>query len=462
VDLASLRGAEVDYERVLSRNTRHQLKRSVRLYGTSGKLAVDAAENADAAVAHLHELAALHQAVWISRQQPGAFASPRFVAFHEALIRRAFPRGAVQVLRVRAGEVAIGLVYCLVERGHAYFYQSGLRYGPDNRFKPGFVVHAAAVEYWRRRGLAEYNFLAGDRTDARYKEALSTASRRLAWAIFRRGNPRMTALALLRAVKHGLTSRDRRDDAADCERARPPSTSELEIQGAYRGRSVAQRYVTERFTGELNRLLHDRQVGVLQALMQRARPTRILEIAAGPGRLTRDLRPTGPLLCAEYNEGMVEEGRRVCGDRVRWVRSDGFRLPLGQAFDLVYAFRFIRHFQRTDRFRLYAEVRRVLKPGGLFALDAVNERVSRPLRERHPEQYPIHDELYTAETLRTELHEAGFDVTLLEPVQKYFRWQYRSQVFLARAAWLNRFVIRSLERLPRRHGLEWVVVCRRG
>jgi ubiquinone/menaquinone biosynthesis C-methylase UbiE len=336
------------------------------------------------------------------------------------------------------------------------------------------------VEYWRRRGLAEYNFLAGDRTGARYKETLSTASRRLAWATFRRANLRMTALALLRTVKHGLASRGPRDGEPNSERrprsgaptrdgaghvatvAGPDSTSELEIQSIYRGRSVAKRYVRERFTDELNRLLHNRQVAVLQALIERARPTRILEIAAGPGRLTRDLRPIGPLMCAEYNEGMLEEGRRICGDHVRWIRSDGFRLPVREAFDLVYVFRFIRHFRRRDRFRLYAEVRRVLKPGGFFAIDAVNERVSRPLRERHPEQYPIYDELYTAERLRTELHEAGFDVTLLEPVQKYYRWQYRSQVFLGRAAWLNRCIIRTLERLPRRHGLEWVVVCRRG
>jgi hypothetical protein len=96
-------------------------------------------------------------------------------------------------------------------------------------------------------------------------------------------------------------------------------------------------------------------------------------------------------------------------------------------------------------------------------MDAVNERVSRPIREARPEEYTIHDELYTPETLRSELSQAGFELVSLQPVQKCFRWQHRSQVYLGpRAGWLNRTIINGLERLPRAEGLEWVVTCRRG
>ncbi|HXG08816.1 MAG TPA: class I SAM-dependent methyltransferase, partial [Gemmataceae bacterium] len=129
---------------------------------------------------------------------------------------------------------------------------------------------------------------------------------------------------------------------------------------------------------------------------------------------------------------------------------------------LVYTFRFVRHFRRSDRERLYVQVRRVLKPGGYFVLDAVNERISRPLRQVHPEDYPIYDELFRRDDLCRELAEAGLEVVELEPVQKCYSWQYRSQVLLGpRANWLNRWVIRGLERLPRRDGLEWIVTCRR-
>lgn len=243
----------------------------------------------------------------------------------------------------------------------------------------------------------------------------------------------------------------------------PPGISdEAGIKASYQGGAAAGEYVARRFVSELHRLLHDRQVAAVQRVIDRTGPRRILEIAPGPGRLTRDLRPSGGLICLEYNEGMIEQGRLACGDRPAWVRGDGFRLPFDQVFDLVYTFRFVRHFQQADRQRLYAQVRRVLRAGGYFVMDAVNERLSRPLREAHPEDYPIYDELHRRDELCAEMAAAGLPVAELEAVQKWYPWQYRSQVLLGpRAGWLNRLVIRALERLPRRDGLEWIVTCRR-
>lgn len=235
-----------------------------------------------------------------------------------------------------------------------------------------------------------------------------------------------------------------------------------EIGAYYEGASTAQGYVEARFASELQRLLHDRQRAAVQRALDWVRPARTLEIAPGPGRLTRDVRPTGSLVCLEYNEGMIGEGRMACTTRPAWVRGDGFRLPFAGGFDLVYSFRFVRHFRRADRERLYAEVRRVLEPGGLFVMDAINRRVSGPLREASPESYPIYDELYRPGEVRAELAGAGLEVLELEPVQKFFRWQYRSQVLLGpRANRLNRLVVRGLERLPGREPLEWIVTCRR-
>lgn len=241
-----------------------------------------------------------------------------------------------------------------------------------------------------------------------------------------------------------------------------PASSPEEIQAAYSGSAVAAGYVRQRFESELNQLLHDRQRAAVQRAIDRVRPAHALEIAPGPGRLTRDVKPPGSLVCLEYNWGMIDQGRAACGARAFWVRGNGFHLPFAPHFDLVYSFRFVRHFHREDRERLYAEVRRVLNPGGLFVMDAVNEAVSRPLREASPKDYPIYDELYRPEALRAELRGAGLEPLGLRPVQKCLRWQSRSQVLLGpRANWLNRLVIRALERLPWRDGLEWVVTCRR-
>lgn len=239
--------------------------------------------------------------------------------------------------------------------------------------------------------------------------------------------------------------------------------TEQEIKSYYASRTLAAGYVQNRFVSELHRLLHDRQVAAVQRLIDRHRPAWILEVAPGPGRVTRCLRPTGRRVCVEFNQAMIEQGLAACSPSDSdWVRGNGFQLPFGAAFDLAYTFRFVRHFHRADRNRLYAELRRVLRPGGWLVFDAVNERLSRPEREAHPEEYPVYDKLYRPDELRDELRQAGFVDIDLQPVQKSMRLQSKSQVLVGpRANWLNRLIIRGLERLPKRDGLEWIVTCRR-
>jgi ubiquinone/menaquinone biosynthesis C-methylase UbiE len=234
------------------------------------------------------------------------------------------------------------------------------------------------------------------------------------------------------------------------------------IANFYEDRKVAEKYVEERFATEIGHLVHRRQVKFVNDVIASYRPRRVLEIAPGPGRLTRDVKFPGALVCLEYNEGMIEQGCSACGSMVRWIRGDGFQLPFANVFDLVYTFRFVRHFHRSDRERLYSEIKRVLRPGGHFVTDAVNERFSKPLRMAHPEEYPVYDKLYQPEELREELTKAGLDPVELLPVQKFFHWQFRSQIFLGpRSRWVNRMVIWALEQLPRSEGLEWVVACHR-
>jgi SAM-dependent methyltransferase len=239
-------------------------------------------------------------------------------------------------------------------------------------------------------------------------------------------------------------------------------STEMGIKGAYQDESTARSYVANRFTSQLNRMLHDRQVAAVQGAIDRLRPGKTLEIAPGPGRLTRHLRPSGKLVALEYNESMIAQGRPHTTTRSDWVRGDGFHLPFAPGFDLVYSFRFIRHFRRADRERLYAEIRRVLRPGGQFILDAVNVQISAPLRAKRPEDFPIYDKLYRRDELFEELTGAGFNPISAQPVYKFKRCQTLSQVLVGpRADWLNRLVIRVLERFPSRDGEEWIVTCER-
>ncbi len=72
VDLSRLRREGVTYDSVLSRNTRDQLKRSVKLYRERGEPTVAFADTLEEARAWLQELSALHQQRWEGRGLSGA------------------------------------------------------------------------------------------------------------------------------------------------------------------------------------------------------------------------------------------------------------------------------------------------------------------------------------------------------------------------------------------------------
>jgi ubiquinone/menaquinone biosynthesis C-methylase UbiE len=242
-----------------------------------------------------------------------------------------------------------------------------------------------------------------------------------------------------------------------------PLATEVEIKQSYAGRTAARDYVGARFNSELMQLLNDRQVAAVNRHMRALRPQRTLEIAPGPGRVTRSIVPDGDLVCLEFNRAMIEVGQATCPSATIWIKGNAFELPFIRAFDFAYSFRFIRHFHRRDRNRLYRQIWSVVRPGGLFVMDAVNERVSGPLRAAAPQAYPIFDKLYRDPMeLQDELEAAGFTVVDVEPVQRWYTAQYRAQVLLGpRSRWLCRAAIHTLERLRQGPALEWIVTARR-
>src|SRR6187455_336592 len=62
-----------------------------------------------------------------------------------------------------------------------------------------------------------------------------------------------------------------------------------EIRDAYRDDDVAEAYIAERFEHPLGAMLHARQLASLAGSIEAHRPGRVLEVAPGPARLTRDV-----------------------------------------------------------------------------------------------------------------------------------------------------------------------------
>ena len=109
-------------------------------------------------------------------------------------------------------------------------------------------------------------------------------------------------------------------------------------------------------------------------VLDRLRPEageRILDIGCGTGRLTAALRERAPdatVTAIDRSWTMVEQARRTLGPAVPVVQADGGHLPFAPGIDAVFStatFHWIR-----DHPRLFAEIHRVLAPGGRLVSQA--------------------------------------------------------------------------------------------
>ncbi len=237
-----------------------------------------------------------------------------------------------------------------------------------------------------------------------------------------------------------------------------------DLKSYYQDKDVVDVYMERRTAQPLNGLLHRRQVDFLNEELSSRQARRILEIACGPGRLTAEVVAGDRGVAVDASQPMLETAQRRTGkstDRWSFLRTDAFVLPFrDESFDAVYTLRFIRHFQEEDRHRLYREIQRVLRPGGIFLLDALNKNTSMPSRlERGLDHYKIYDVLYQPGEVEQELCAAGFKVHRVEGMLRHFPIQRRFNRLRFRLGGLARIAINTLERLPGNQPSTWMVVC---
>ena len=213
----------------------------------------------------------------------------------------------------------------------------------------------------------------------------------------------------------------------------------------------------------LGAVLHARQVGFLNRVIGDLAPARMLELAPGPARLSAELRQVPLAVGMDFSPRMLAEAhRRTRAQRLDWsfVRGDGFALPFATgAFDLVFSVRFVRRFEPAPRRQLYAEIRRVLRPGGHLVMDAQNRLIAGPHREGR-DGYKVYDELWLRDELVAELESAGFAVRHLEGMMRQFAWQWRlHRLRRFRLGAPARLLIRALEWTSDRNPSTWMALC---
>jgi len=177
----------------LSANSRTQLRRALRLCEADGVLSLHPADDLEEALRYFSRLKAMDR--WQEKGVQGAFATQAREDFHQRLIARAWPRGELELLEARAGAKVIGYLYHFLYRGRVLSYQIAYQPAPDNRHRPGLVMHHLAIERARKKGFTVYDFLAGE---ARYKKSLGAELQTLIWCRAQKSRP---LFALERAAR---------------------------------------------------------------------------------------------------------------------------------------------------------------------------------------------------------------------------------------------------------------------
>lgn len=244
-----------------------------------------------------------------------------------------------------------------------------------------------------------------------------------------------------------------------------------DIQQAYSDTSLSEKYIAERFDSAIGRVLHEEQVRFVADVIKKYQVNEVLEIAPGPARLTVDIGRRCPLVngaIVDVNDNMLDEARRrldSAGQGQRWqvVTGDAFDLPFAERFQLVYSFRFIRHFLEEDRARIYRQIYDHLDTNGLLIFDAINRTVSEPLRSNGlPGEYPIYDELYDFDQLKAELEKSRFRIIDSASVQRSYSLLSKIQVLIGpRSQSLAYRLMKMVEAARMGEPLEWIILCQK-
>jgi SAM-dependent methyltransferase len=151
----------------------------------------------------------------------------------------------------------------------------------------------------------------------------------------------------------------------------------------------------------------------------------VLEVGCGDGSIWRENLARIPqgwrLTLTDLSKAMVAEARTALGERASYAVADVQALPFADdSFDAVVANHTLFHVD--DRPRAFAEITRVLRPGGTFRATTVGRAHLRELRELAPPRNALWSkvhERFTAESAAEELAPFFTDIAV-EPYPDAF------------------------------------------
>jgi len=184
---------------------------------------------------------------------------------------------------------------------------------------------------------------------------------------------------------------------------------------------------------------------------------RILDLGCGDGRATAAIWDLGEqIYCLDSSLNMLKQLQRRKIKNLILINGDAKELPFPDSFfDLIISISMVEHIPYNDLLKVFFEVRRVLKPDGLFLVrnDAWFYGILEKLRilpgqfGRKPD--PTHINMMTPQKFETTLKKAKFEIIKEDhfPFYRYQKkWKIQFPKFIVRTfATHSNFICKSIK-----------------
>ncbi|WP_133470529.1 GNAT family N-acetyltransferase [Paraglaciecola marina] len=159
-----------DYLKDLSKNTRSQINRSLKLLSQQGSIELKQAMTRTEKNLFLKEISKIHIQKWGNTQFGSGFSNPIFTKFHSDNLHADIEGEHCRLYSLNLDNKPLAYVYIIKNTDKWYFYLSAIKNNRDNKVKIGLVIHTLLINEAINNGANCYSFLAGE---ARYKRSMS-------------------------------------------------------------------------------------------------------------------------------------------------------------------------------------------------------------------------------------------------------------------------------------------------
>lgn len=197
------------------------------------------------------------------------------------------------------------------------------------------------------------------------------------------------------------------------------------IKKYYQNQEIATDYNYDRFIeypGNCYDIMERVSINVIfsEYFENRREPLRILDIACGDGRIVQENIKWGNCTALDGSEAMLNiVKQRFKGDsNLNTLHKDFLIDEIDGQFDVVTTFRYIRHYDGSQRMHIYEKIRKCLNDNGILVFDVCNIEYSMADRKKAGwDGFNIYDVFWTKESIQQELEENGFRIVYLLPIE---------------------------------------------